>query len=215
MSTLPYTIVFALLVLEMLIFAVLIPLPRHWRSALLKFISNSPTVGRGVHILKILFVFVFLLFADAVNRLQRHQGTTTIETGNMYGHDPRLDASLAAKKFYMQRNMYLTGFTLFLSLILERTYKLVSENIKREEEVIALKSQNSDSLKVHDRRMSEITEAHKSELSKLQKEIERKETDLETLKKQCKQQSEEYFRLADRNNELERRGLPVENRKDK
>lgn len=75
--------------------------------------------------------------------------------------------------------------------------------------------QNSDSLKVHDRRMSEITEAHKSELSKLQKEIERKETDLETLKKQCKQQSEEYFRLADRNNELERRGLPVENRKDK
>jgi chromosome segregation ATPase len=63
--------------------------------------------------------------------------------------------------------------------------------------------------------MSEVTEAHKQELVKVKKEIERKEMDLETLKKQCKQQSEEYFRLADRNNELERKGLPVENRKDK
>jgi hypothetical protein len=41
---------------------------------------------------------------DAVNRLQKHQ-TSAPESGNMYGHDPRLDASLAAKKFYTQRNM--------------------------------------------------------------------------------------------------------------
>lgn len=31
-----------------------------------------------------------------------------------------------ARKFYSQRNMYLCGFTLFLSLILNRTYLMVS-----------------------------------------------------------------------------------------
>lgn len=31
-----------------------------------------------------------------------------------------------ARKFYSQRNMYLCGFTLFLSLILNRTYMMVS-----------------------------------------------------------------------------------------
>ena len=30
-----------------------------------------------------------------------------------------------ARKFYSQRNMYLCGFTLFLSLILNRTYLMV------------------------------------------------------------------------------------------
>jgi hypothetical protein len=30
-----------------------------------------------------------------------------------------------ARKFYSQRNMYLCGFTLFLSLILNRTYMMV------------------------------------------------------------------------------------------
>jgi hypothetical protein len=60
-----------------------------------------------------------------------------------------------------------------------------------------------------------MVETHKEELGKLQKEIERKELDLATLQKQCQQQSDEYFRLADRNNELERRGLPEEKRKDK
>ncbi|KAI8579157.1 hypothetical protein K450DRAFT_243050 [Umbelopsis ramanniana AG] len=63
--------------------------------------------------------------------------------------------------------------------------------------------------------MTDIVENHKEELRELKKEIERKEVDLETLKKQCQQQSEEYFRLADRHNELERRGLPDEKRKDK
>jgi hypothetical protein len=84
-------------------------------------------VFSNAHIFFLLLRFVFLLFAgmlyefrtqdqrtdinllnallvDAVNRLQRHQGST-VESGNTYGHDPRLDASLAAKKFYTQRNM--------------------------------------------------------------------------------------------------------------
>jgi chromosome segregation ATPase len=75
--------------------------------------------------------------------------------------------------------------------------------------------QHNSTATEHDRRLSDIVGTHKEELHKLKKEIERKEVDLETLKKQCQQQSEEYFRLADRHNELEKRGLPDEKRKDK
>ncbi|CAO3687730.1 unnamed protein product [Umbelopsis vinacea] len=174
MSTLPYTLVFALLVLEMLIFGILV--------VMYKFLSKAIFAPGKTSLIDIL--------SNCSSRF--HFPGTGVSDWVHSISIPRADGR-----------------------ILERTYKLVLENISREEEVIALKTQNSNSLKVHDKRMSEVTEAHKQELVKVKKEIERKEMDLETLKKQCKQQSEEYFRLADRNNELERKGLPVENRKDK
>ena len=40
-----------------------------------------------------------------------------------------------ARKFYSQRNMYLTGFTLFLSLILNRTYMMILDVLRLEEKV--------------------------------------------------------------------------------
>jgi hypothetical protein len=40
-----------------------------------------------------------------------------------------------ARKFYSQRNMYLCGFTLFLSLILNRTYVMILDVLRLEEEV--------------------------------------------------------------------------------
>lgn len=50
---------------------------------------------------------------DAINRLysleERHP-----EGEDM--HDYTFEANLKANKFYAQRNLYLTGFTLFLSL---------------------------------------------------------------------------------------------------
>ena len=35
-----------------------------------------------------------------------------------------------ARKFYSQRNMYLCGFTLFLSLILNRTYTMILDVLR-------------------------------------------------------------------------------------
>lgn len=54
------------------------------------------------------------MIVDAVNRLQRIEDQVPEEKRQFhdYGHE----ASLKANKFYAQRNLYLTGFTLFLSL---------------------------------------------------------------------------------------------------
>ncbi|KAI9256452.1 B-cell receptor-associated protein 31-like-domain-containing protein [Phascolomyces articulosus] len=74
--------------------------------------------------LKIVFAFILVLFIDSVNRLK-----TIDETLFQLGRDDNInsaagapvmdaqtDANYSARKFYAQRNMYLTGSTLFLTL---------------------------------------------------------------------------------------------------
>lgn len=49
-------------------------------------------------------------FYEVVNAEEEHTGPTMIST------DFRAQAGQAAKKFYAQRNLYLTGFTMLLLL---------------------------------------------------------------------------------------------------
>merc|ERR1712093_238709 len=51
---------------------------------------------------------------------------------SVMGHE-RMEVQ--ARKFYSQRNMYLCGFTLFLSLILNRTYTMILDVLRLEEKV--------------------------------------------------------------------------------
>ena len=92
--------------------------------------------------------------------------------------DVRTETNYAARKFYSQRNMYLTGFTLFLSLILSRTYSLILDLINAQEELVALKKGGKTSGSGADIEKKYLTE-------------------IDTLKKQTKQQQEEYNRLSD------------------
>ena len=99
-----------------------------------------------------------------------------------------------ARKFYSQRNMYLCGFTLFLSLILNRTYVMILDVLRLEEEVKRLKGQDPKSQKGE----SGLGEAGGiAEIGRLKKELEKRDRDLETLKKQSKGLSDEYNRLGD------------------
>ncbi|KAJ2961140.1 hypothetical protein NQZ79_g3586 [Umbelopsis isabellina] len=193
-----YTLCFAIMVTEIAIFGVLIlPLPSHWRRQLVKFVSNSPMVGRAIHILKIVFVlcprnrFVFVLFIDAVNRLQRPGGIDDQSASSNYMmHDVRTESTFAARKFYAQRNLYLTGFTLFLSLILNRTHQLLVELSAAEEALSQVTGQPLD---------NEESKSLRTQIAELKK----KHLDYSTLKKQASQQSKEYNRLADEHNALE------------
>jgi B-cell receptor-associated protein 31 len=54
-------------------------------------------------------------------------------------HNLQTETNLAARKFYAQRNTYLTGFTLFLSLVLTRTFYIVLDLIHAQEEYAKLK----------------------------------------------------------------------------
>lgn len=100
-----------------------------------------------------------------------------------------------ARKFYSQRNMYLCGFTLFLSLILNRTYTMILDVLRLEEKVKKYegdpKASGKDSEKL-------ANAGNVGEIGRLKKELAEKDRDMETLKKQSEGLIREYNELADR-----------------
>jgi len=186
--TLYYSLVFFLLLTEMSIFMLLIfPLPFTWRKKVFRFISESALVAKLQYGMKITFIFILILFVDSVNRVYRvtqelhnaPRGNTGVAMG-----PERMEVQ--ARKFYSQRNMYLCGFTLFLSLILNRTYALILDVLRLEEAVSTL------------RKESNANGDPAAEILKLKKEIEKKDRDLEVVKKQAEGLAREYGDLSDR-----------------
>lgn len=84
----------------------------------------------GVFVLRIALIGVLVLFADALSRM--NSITNDIRDHNIAGISTQALSQLQANRFYAQRNVYLTGFTLFLSLILTRTYSLILDLLDKE-----------------------------------------------------------------------------------
>ncbi|KAI4701299.1 hypothetical protein J4E81_003039 [Alternaria sp. BMP 2799] len=194
--TLYYSLVFLLLVTEMLIFcALIVPLPFTWRRKLFTFISESPIIAKLQYGMKITFIFILILFIDSVNRVYRvqielsgsdDQGRGSVAAGGI----ERMEVQ--ARKFYSQRNMYLCGFTLFLSLILNRTYVMILDVLRLEEEVKTLKgdpaTKKGSSLK---------NVGGAGEVGALKEELAAKDRDMANLKKQVENMQKEYNRMGD------------------
>ncbi|KAF2148519.1 putative BAP31 domain protein [Myriangium duriaei CBS 260.36] len=197
--TLYYSLVFLLLVFEMVVFmALIVPMPFTWKRGLFTFISESPLIAKLQYGLKITFIFILILFIDSVNRVYRVQiELRQAGKGNGMAATAALGSErmeVQARKFYSQRNMYLCGFTLFLSLILNRTYVMILDVLRLEEENKRLKG----SSKSGGKNGTGIEVAGNSgEIGRLKKELERRDRDIETLKKQSQGLSDEYNRLGD------------------
>ena len=84
------------------------------------------------YVVRILFIIVVVLFADSVNRSFRTQEKHDKNEELQYPNG-RADSYLHAKLFQAQRNMYLTGSVIFLSLVLNRFYNMIVELAKNEE----------------------------------------------------------------------------------
>ena len=154
------------------------------------FISTNQLIARAQYALKITFIFILILFLDSVNRVYRvsqdvEEARADIATGQ--GR-----SELQARKFYSQRNMYLCGFTLFLSLILNRTYVLIVDVLRLEGKVRAYESESTGVKKAGLKNQDEI--------SALREELRLKEQDFEILKKQSEGLSNEYNKLGDQIN---------------
>jgi len=198
--TLYYTLVFMLLMAEMGLFMLLIlPLPFTVRRRMFTFISENPFVAKIQYGLKITFIFILILFIDSVNRVYRVQLELAAGTdGNnnsstaIVGHE-RLEVQ--ARKFYSQRNMYLCGFTLFLSLILNRTYIMILEVLRLEEKVKLLEGTAGKD----GRQSAKLAAAGDAgEISRLKEELRRRDRDMDTLKKQAAGLHREYNEMGDK-----------------
>ena len=103
-----------------------------------------------------------------------------------------------ARKFYSQRNMYLCGFTLFLSLILNRTYTMILDVLRLEEKVKAYEGSEKAAKGKDSQKLADA--GSPGEIGKLRKELKDRERDIEALKKQAEGLSREYNALSDKYN---------------
>jgi B-cell receptor-associated protein 31 len=198
--TLYYSLVFVLLMAEMAVFmALIVPMPFTMRRRLFVFLSENPIVAKIQYALKITFIFILILFIDSVNRVYRVQ--MEVSNANREGRGTAAEAmggavraEIQARKFYSQRNMYLCGFTLFLSLILNRTYVMILETLRLEEELKRIKGDPKAGGKVG-QQLSNAGEP--GEIARLKKELEAAHRNIETMKKQHDGFQTEYNRLAD------------------
>ncbi|ODM18741.1 hypothetical protein SI65_05358 [Aspergillus cristatus] len=198
--TLYYSLVFCLLVFEMAVFmGLIIPLPFPIKRKLFTFISESPVVAKLQYGLKITFIFILILFIDSVNRVYRVQlelASFSKEGGAMGAAALGTDRmEVQARKFYSQRNMYLCGFTLFLSLILNRTYTMILELLRLEGKVKHLQGDKQAGGKDSARLASA---GDLGEIGRLKEELATKDRDIETLKKQAEGLAREYHNLGDK-----------------
>jgi len=197
--TLYYSLVFVLLVVEMVLFVgLIIPMPFTVKRKMFNFISESPLVAKLQYGMKITFIFILILFLDSVNRVYRVQvemaaiakDTTGAGRAAAMGSD-RMEVQ--ARKFYSQRNMYLTGFTLFLSLILNRTYGMILDVLRLEEKVKmyegdpAAGGKEGQKLDPHFRA---------DQIGQLKKQLDKKDKALEAMKSQAEGLQREYDELS-------------------
>ncbi|PVG00082.1 hypothetical protein CPB86DRAFT_806006 [Serendipita vermifera] len=175
-----YSLTFFLLAAEMAAFIfVLMPMPLAARKKLFHFLTESYIVGKIAYGLKISFIFVAILFVDAVQRMLRITAEAEAsKNANSGVNNVSAEVNVAARKFYAQRNTYLTGFCLFLSLCMTRTIQILVHLVHTEEELNKLRAKtasgSSDAI---------------AEVEELKAELQRKERDLG-------QQSVEYDRVA-------------------
>jgi len=196
--TLYYSLVFLLLVTEMVLFVgLIIPMPFTIRRRMFTFISENRYVARAQHAMKITFIFILILFIDSVNRVYRVQveladSQKGLNGSPVLGHE-RMEVQ--ARKFYSQRNMYLCGFTLFLSLILNRTYTMILDVLRLEEKV---KKYEGDP-KASGKQSEKLANAgNAGEIGRLKRELDKRDRDIETLKKQSEGLGKEYGELSDK-----------------
>ncbi|KAJ7791570.1 B-cell receptor-associated protein 31-like-domain-containing protein [Mycena olivaceomarginata] len=200
--TIYYSLTFMLLAAEMVTFCVLVfPLPHNVRKKIFGFLSESPIIAKIAYGLKISFIFVAILFADALQRMFRVTAEAELakQNGTTHTGGAQAENSFAARKFYSQRNTYLTGFTLFLSLVLTRTFSLILDLIHTQEEYAKLKGTSPGGSKGS--KPSDDSSKEVAELKAKVAELSKKERDFETLKKQAAQQAAEFDRLATKYNE--------------
>ncbi|KAI8087944.1 B-cell receptor-associated protein 31-like-domain-containing protein [Gilbertella persicaria] len=140
--TLYYSIVFAILAVEIFIFFLfLLPIPTRWQKPVFRWLATSPMVAHAQYVMRIVFVFIFVLFLDAVNTLRAFYDVVSEEENGIPpagNTDFRAQVGQAAKKFYAQRNLYLTGFTILLLLILNKIKNMSLDYIQLEDQYIQL-----------------------------------------------------------------------------
>lgn len=175
----------SVLYIEMTLFTMLLlPIPKYFKKSFIDIIYNSRLLQPFIHILYVLYTMILIMFIDSLVKLNRNIPYDLI--------------------YHTERNFYLTGFTLYLSLVFKIFVSMLNTLYKEEESVNILKKQIKNSQTFVDSIINKTSD--KDELIiKYQnqiKELNKKILSDEILIKQYTNNQNEYYALLDKYNEI-------------
>ncbi|KAL1516899.1 hypothetical protein ABEB36_000734 [Hypothenemus hampei] len=170
----------------------------------------------GVYFLILLGILVLFLL-DAIREMRKYSHTENEEGGHAH-LDKEMQGSM--RLFRAQRNFYISGFALFLALVIRRLVLLISSQAallaqfqasmaQAQSATNAARSLLAKSGEIQD---NNTNEAHDKEITELKKTIEDLNEELELAKKdksaiktQADNLAKEYDRLAEENIKLQKK----------
>ncbi|XP_012576174.1 PREDICTED: B-cell receptor-associated protein 29 [Condylura cristata] len=167
-----------------------------------------------------IIVLLIVLFLDAVREVRKYSSTPTIDKSST--NRPGAYEHTQMKLFRSQRNLYISGFSLFFWLVLRRLVTLITQLAKElsnkgvlntqaentneaakkfmeENERLKLllkgKSKEENILEIENKKLVEDKEKLKTELKKTSDALSKAQGDVMTIKMQSERLSKEYDRL--------------------
>lgn len=179
------SLVFGTLLLQMtVLLVILLPLPLKARKAIVN-IAESLKLLKNFNIgLWFSLILLGLQFADCFNRLQRfsHIGNPYFLISSRDIDYSSISYDQLASKFYSQRNLYLTGAVLYLTLAINTILGILKKLVTKATEYNKISLEGTE-------------ETESSEAEKLKSEIQLKEASITGLKKQIEGLQKSYDSL--------------------
>lgn len=160
----------------------------------------------------VLVAFLALFFVDALREMQKYSDTDHNHTGASSHLDAQMQAHM--RLFRAQRNFYISGFAMFLCLVIKRIVSLLSATATLQaEKDAALKQAESASRAAEsllksgggDTDDSEVVKELKEKVKEVEKELSSANKNVESMKSQAENLSQEYDRLMEEKDKLERK----------
>ncbi|XP_071753677.1 B-cell receptor-associated protein 29-like [Centroberyx gerrardi] len=196
---------------------------QRWRSVFNWRIWNwlSPYWNKGFFTM---IMILIVLFIDAVREVQKYSGPQSMQDAKV---NPNLFDHLHMKLFRAQRNLYISGFSLFLWLIMRRVVTLLNQVAITSEASAGLQAQMDSANKAakqyqednlvlrqalldEDKAMSAKNQHLKKETEKLAGELKAAEdavrkshAEVEAMRRQAKGLAQEYDRLLREHHQLQ------------
>ncbi|XP_054420628.1 B-cell receptor-associated protein 29 [Pteronotus mesoamericanus] len=178
-----------------------------------------------------IIVLLIVLFLDAVREVRKYSSVTAIEKS--LPSRPGAHEHTQMKLFRSQRNLYISGFSLFFWLVLRRLVTLITQLAKELSNKVVLKTQAEDTneaakkfmkeneklkqllksytkeeeriLEAENKKLVEEQEKLKTELKKTSDALSKAQNDLLTMKIQSENLSKEYDQLLKEHSKLQDR----------
>lgn len=171
-----------------------------------------------------MIMVLIVLFLDAVREVQKYSGPEPMQDGQI---NPSVYDHVHMKLFRAQRNLYISGFSLFLWLVMRRVVTLLNRAAVSAEESAALQAQLDNmtnaatqqeednkmlrqALLDEEKTMTAKNQQLKLEIQKLESQLKtadsavhRSQAEVEAMKRQAKGLAQEYDRLLSEHHQLQ------------